>query len=158
MVIVFKWDCPQEILNIVPRPEWALTYLPYDLGRVTSPLWASFLSLKWVSWLELDSGPFSSEALIWRLAKRGQYWRGGESRGAPGEGLSCPRTCGSRSAVGVNWCLCTVCGTCTAWHLILLLNSNNYSQYKDRNTVIEILEDAIKYKEKENHPWSHTQM
>lgn len=50
--------------------------------------------------------------------------------------------------IGVNWCLHTDCGTCTTQHLIMLLNSNNYFQYEDRNAVIEILEDAVKYKEK----------
>lgn len=153
MVVVFKYN-PQEDLNMTSDPEWTLIYLLCDLGCVTSLLWASFLfSEMKVSWLELGSSPFNSEALIWRLARRGQCWREEGIRGAPKE-LSYPRIFGALMGSvcsALLWDRYKLVSAHWPWdlqHWIMLLNSNHCFQYVDRNDLIEFLEDAVKYKEK----------
>ena len=147
MVVVFKYHL-QEDLNITSDPGWTLIYLLCDLGCVTSLLWVSFLfSERRVSWLE--SSPFNCEALIWRLARRGQCWREEGSRGAPKE-LSCPRIFGALMesvCSALLWDRYKLVSAHWPWgiqHLIMLVNRNNCFQYVDRNALTEFLEDAVK--------------
>ena len=106
-----------------------------------------------VSWLEVGSSPFSSEALVCRLVRRGQCWREDGSRGAPTE-LSCRRMFGAlvgSVCSALLWARYKLVSAHWLWDLkclIMLINSNNCFQYIDRSALNEFLEDAVKYKEK----------